>query len=244
MTIVAVIQARMGSARLPGKVLADVAGRSMLDRVCRRAQGATSLDRIVVATSVGDDDRPIVDACGRLGVACFCGSPNDVLDRYHRAAETQRADVVVRITADCPLIDPNVIDRVVQTFVEQRPDYAANTLRRRWPRGLDTEVFSADVLARASREATEAHQRTHVTPYFYEHPDLFRLVSVDGPEDLGDWRWTVDEPADLRFVCAVYGHFQGSDDTFDWRDVWRLIRQDPSLAEINRHVRQKPLTEE
>jgi len=241
MNVVAIIQARMASTRLPGKVLADIGGRSMLARVCRRVARAATVDRLVVATTVCPEDEVVVDECQRLAVACFRGSEHDVLDRYHQAVRTYEADAIVRITADCPLIDPNVIDLVVGEFLEERPDYAANTLRRTWPRGLDTEVTSAAALARADREATEPYQRVHVTPYIYQHPDRFRLLAVIGREDFSRHRWTVDVPADLDFIREIYRRFD--DDTFCWRQVLRLIAEEPALAGVNGHVRQKHLLE-
>lgn len=242
MNVVAIIQARMQSTRLPGKVLADIGGRSMLARVCDRVRRAATLDRLVVATSTWPNDQVIADECEHLAVACFRGSEADVLDRYHQAACAYRADAVVRITADCPLIDPGVIDRVVEGFLEYRPDYAANILQRTWPRGLDTEVMTADALARAWREATATHERTHVTPYIYGHPEWFRLHSVTGPGDYGDDRWTVDTPADLEFARAVHRQL-GDDETFCWQDVRQLVIRQPALAEMNRRVRQKELAE-
>jgi spore coat polysaccharide biosynthesis protein SpsF len=261
MKVVAIIQARMGSTRLPGKVLADIGGGPMLWRVCRRAEQAARVDQVVVATTVEPEDEQIVARCARWQVACFRGSARDVLRRYDEAAGAFGADAVVRITADCPLIDPGVIDLVVSTFLQETPNrvqkrgpaplcgrsssallYASNTLRRSWPRGLDVEVMTAAALARACREATQPYQRIHVTPYIYEHPDLFNLLAVDGPEDLGHWRWTVDWPEDLDFVRAVYGRLAGND-TFSWRDLQRLLLREPALAELNRHARQKRLVE-
>ncbi len=242
MKVVAIIQARMGSTRLPGKVLAEVGGRSMLYRVCNRVGRAALVDQVVVATTLGPDDEQIVAECGRMRVSCFRGSAEDVLDRYHKAAGAYQADVVVRITADCPLIDPHVIDLVVCAFLQRRPDYASNTLRRTWPRGLDTEVMTASALARACREAGRPYQRTHVTPYIYRHPRSFRLLPVTGPEDLGCNRWTVDWPEDLDFVRAVYRRL-AAEETLSWRRVQRLLVREPALAELNRHVRQRLFVE-
>jgi spore coat polysaccharide biosynthesis protein SpsF len=293
MKVVAIIQARMGSTRLPGKVLADIGGGPMLWRVCRRAEQAARVDQVVVATTVEPEDEQIVARCARWQVACFRGSARDVLRRYDEAAGAFGADAVVRITADCPLIDPGVIDFVVSTFLQELPGrgqratavsavpgsrgsywrdpsrtadtavahpesqgfhrfhprtmlqslfYASNTLRRSWPRGLDVEVMTAAALARACREATQPYQRTHVTPYIYRHPELFHLLAVEGPEDLGQWRWTVDWPEDLDFVRSVYRRLAGNE-TFCWRDVQRLLVREPSLAELNRHARQKRLVE-
>jgi spore coat polysaccharide biosynthesis protein SpsF len=247
MKVVAIVQARMGSTRLPGKVLADIRGRSMLWRVCQRTRCATLIDQVVVATTLEPEDRQILDECRRMQLACFRGSTQDVLDRYARAARIFRADIVVRITADCPLIDPQIIDLVVkrgrESFCGSAPLlYASNTLRRTWPRGLDTEVISAAALACADREATEPFERAHVTPYIHRHPELFQLVAVTGPEDLAHARWTVDLPEDLELVRAVYARLPNAD-SFSWRDVHRLLAQEPALAQLNRHVRQKQLVE-
>ena len=242
MKVVAILQARMGSTRLPGKVLLDLAGRTMLARVVRRVRRAPGIDEAVVATSVASGDDPIVEECRRLDVACFRGSEPDVLDRYYRAASALQADVAVRITADCPLIDPGESGRVIRAFLQRKPDYASNILCRTYPRGLDTEVMTAATLGRAWREATEPYQRTHVTPYVYQHPERFRLLSVTGEEDLSVHRWTVDSPDDLKLVRAVYLRMDG-EDTFCWRDVLRLLREEPWLGELNRHVRHKQLVE-
>jgi len=238
--VVAVLQARTGSTRLPGKVLADVAGRSMLARVCERLGRAGTIGRVIVATTTEPADRAVAAECARLGVPCFRGSEWDVLGRYHGAATSCGAEIVVRVTADCPLIDPEVVDRVVLAFLDARPDYASNTLERTWPRGLDTEVFPAAALARAHREARLPHEREHVTPHFYCGPQQFRLQPVTGPGRLGHLRWTVDTPDDLRLIRAIYARL-GPDGSFSWRDAARLFDREPQLAELNRHVRQKPL---
>jgi spore coat polysaccharide biosynthesis protein SpsF len=241
MRVIAIIQARMGSTRLPGKVLLDLAGGTMLARVVRRVRRARLIDAVVVATSTAPGDAPIVEECGWLGVACFRGCEADVLCRYHEAATAYEAEAIVRITADCPLVDPEVTDRVVRAFLDGRPDYASNVLRRTYPRGLDTEVMGASALARAACEAAEPYQRVHVTPYFYEHPERFRLVSVTGSQDLSGHRWTVDSPGDLAFARAVYERMDG--DGFSWHDVCRLLADQPQLADLNRHVRHKELVE-
>ncbi|NQT36569.1 MAG: glycosyltransferase family protein [Planctomycetes bacterium] len=245
--IVAIVQARMGSTRLPGKALCELGRRTMLGQVVARVGRAGSLDEVVVATTDLAGDDPLARHCAALGVACFRGSAEDVLHRYWHAAREYQADVVVRVTADCPLIDPGVLDDVVRRFLAEGPDYAANVLDRTYPRGLDTEVFSVETLRRAHREAELPYQRTHVTPYVYEHPERFALLSVSGPsvsggENPSHWRWTVDEAADLEFVRAVYAKMAPRDD-FTWRDVCRLLAEEPQLAEINGHVRQKRLEE-
>ncbi len=242
MKIVAVIQARMGSTRLPGKVLLPVGGRSILARVCRRTCRAELVDQVVVATSVNPLDDPIAAECQQLGLPCFRGSEEDVLDRYWWASQAYEADAVVRITADCPLIDPHLIDDVVQDGLLYWPDYAANVLQRTYPRGLDTEFATAGAMERAWNEAREPYQRAHVMPYFYQNPQSFRLCSITGSEDHSQHRWTVDSPEDLAFVRAVYDRMD-NDDGFAWTEALDLLAVEPELCEFNRHVRQKHLVE-
>ena len=239
---VAIIQARMGSTRLPGKVLADIGGRTMLGRVVARARRASTLDEVVVATSTLPEDEAVAREAARLGAPVFRGSEQDVLDRYHEAAREFRADVVVRITSDCPLIEPEVVDRVGAEFARAAADYASNNMPQTYPRGLDVEVVTADALARAWREAREPYQRVHVTPYIYQHPELFRLLPVVAGRDYSGHRWTVDTPEDLAFVRAVYERL-GDSDLVSWRDVLALLEREPELAGLNRHVRQKALEE-
>lgn len=242
MKIVAIIQARMGSTRLPGKVLLDLVGEPMLARVVHRSRRATTLDEVVIATTTESRDEAIVRLCASRGWACFCGSEKDVLDRYYQAATNYHADVVVRITSDCPFIDPEMIDWVVGTFLDEEPDYAGNTLLRVYPRGVVPEVMTIAALAQAWREASAAYQRIHVTPYIYQNPDLFRLLAVKGETDYGDYRWTVDTPDDLEFARAVYTCLDNKD-TFGWLDVLQVLTQKPELMELNRHIKQKPLEE-
>jgi glutamate-1-semialdehyde 2,1-aminomutase/spore coat polysaccharide biosynthesis protein SpsF len=203
MSVVAIIQARMASTRLPGKVLADVAGAPMLVRVVERVARASRVDRVVVATSRSAADDPVADLCASRGVACFRGDEQDVLDRFYRAAAEHAASVVVRITADCPLIDPEIIDRVVDTHLRERADYTSNVDRRTYPDGLDVETMSFAALERAWRDARLPSEREHVTPFLRTSP-LFTRASVESDVDLSHRRWTVDSALDLQFVCAVY----------------------------------------
>lgn len=240
MRIVAIIQARMGSTRLPGKVLKDLAGETVLARVVNRTQRAKLLHDVVVATTDKPADDRIVQECARLEIACFCGDEADVLDRYYRAAQRFAADVIVRITSDCPLIDPEITDKTIAAFLESRPDYASNTLVRTYPRGLDTEVISFGALGRAWREARKPHEREHVTPYIYQHPAEFKLLSVTEDADYSGHRWTVDAPEDLEFVRAICARFKDYP-SFLWRDVLDLLDREPEVMELNRSVPQKRL---
>lgn len=229
----------MGSTRLPGKVLMPVLGRPMLWHVVRRTGQARLVDQVVVATTRGVADQAIVSLCEAEGWAWFRGSEEDLLDRYYQAALSYQAGIVVRITADCPLIDPAVVDQVVAAFLQAQPlDYASNTLPpRTFPRGLDTEVLSFGALARAWQEDTNPAWREHVTPYIYKNPGKFRLRSVAGAEDYSALRWTVDREEDLAFVRTVFAHFGTW--RFTWQEVLQALADHPEWLAINRHVRQK-----
>jgi spore coat polysaccharide biosynthesis protein SpsF len=240
MKTVAIVQARMGSTRLPGKVLQDLAGEPMLARVVNRTCRAKTLQEVVIATTTNVVDDVIVKLCEARGWSWFRGSEEDVLDRYYHAAKKYQADFIVRITSDCPLIDPEVIDHVVQEFLERQPevDYASNTWpRRTFPRGLDTEVMRMDVLERAWREDRNPAWREHVTPYIYRNPDRFRIHNVVSSVDYSAMRWTVDTQEDLAFVRKIYDYF--GHDRFSWREVLKVLEEHPEWVEINRGVRQK-----
>jgi len=237
---VVIIQARMNSSRLRGKVLADIAGQTMLARVVRRATRASTIDQTIVATTNNPDDDVIARECERLGVDCIRGAEEDVLDRYYQAAQATHAAIVVRVTADCPLIDPELIDQVVMALRTSRADYASNTQTRTFPRGLDVEAFTRDALERAWREAQEPWQRAHVTPYIYQHPEIFHLQALAGTADHSALRWTVDTAADLALLREIYRRISEND---GWHAVLALVERNPELAAINRHVTQKPLEE-
>lgn len=232
----------MGSTRLPGKVLIDLGGESVLARVVRRLRRADLVDEIAVATTTSAADNAIVSECEHFSVAVFRGQENDVLDRYYQAAHWVNADAIVRITSDCPLIDAELTDNTIRAFIDCKPDYASNALQRTYPRGLDTEVISCDALTRAWQEARFSYQRAHVTPYIYENPDRFHIVPVRGDADYSDLRWTLDTPEDLTFIRAIYERMD-NDDSFSWRDVLALLESEPQLTELNREVRQKALQE-
>jgi spore coat polysaccharide biosynthesis protein SpsF len=238
MRVVGIIQARMGSTRLPGKVLRPLAGEPMLARCVSRLLHARTLDEVVVATTTGPEDDAIVDECRARGWAWFRGDCDDVLDRYYRAARQFYADVVVRVTSDCPLLGPWLVDDVVRAL--DGADLASNVIpRHTWPRGLDAEAVRMDALERAWREDHDPATREHVTLYIKRHPELFRLVAVNNDEDLSEMRWTVDTPEDYAFATRVYEHF--GHDRFSWHEVLALVRAHPEIEALNRHVAQKPL---
>ncbi len=222
----------MGSSRLPGKVLADLGGKPMLSYVVGRARAARRLDTLIVATSTADADDAIAAWCASAEVPCFRGDENDVLARYHAAAEAHGLDVIVRLTADCPLLDPGVIDHIVEEYLSGEFDYVSNTISPTYPDGLDTEVVRRSALDRAWREATLPSEREHVTPYIWKRPETFRLRNVARTPDLSHLRWTVDEPQDLEFVRRIYSHF-GFSPAFSAEEVLALLGREPSASDIN-----------
>lgn len=242
MNIVLIIQARVGSTRLPGKVLKDIEGMPMLMRVVNRVRLATLPNSVVVATSTELGDDAVAKLCAENDTVVFRGSELDVLDRYYNAAREFAADVVVRVTSDCPLIDPDILDRVIAAFLESKPDYASNALARTYPRGLDVEAVSMASLTRAWHEAKERYQRVHVTPFIYQNRDRFHCINIAADNDYSSYRWTVDTSADLDFVRTVYARM-GRSEPFGWREVIAMLECEPQLTAMNCGVSQKTLEE-
>ncbi|HZR65575.1 MAG TPA: glycosyltransferase family protein [Terriglobales bacterium] len=238
--VTAIVQARMGSNRLPGKVLMDLCGQTVLERVVRRLAKASSIGKVVIATSTQAQDDVVASECDRLRVACFRGDEQDVLGRYMQAAEQFHCEVLVRITADCPLIDPGVVDQVVTVYFENSPDLACNDLPATFPRGLDVEVFSIETLREADKVSGLGYQREHVTATMYERTDLFRIATVQAEQDFSHYRWTLDTAEDLELIREIYGHFGGRND-FRWREIIEFLKFNPHLLQINAHIRQKPV---
>ncbi|MDD5751484.1 MAG: glycosyltransferase family protein [Candidatus Peribacteraceae bacterium] len=234
MKTAAIIQGRMTSSRLPGKVLADVAGMPLLGHVIRRTLAADIFDTVLVATSTDPADDPIERFCRGQGIGCFRGSLENVLERYYQAALSVDAERITRLTADCPLLDPAVIRTVVQAFDPARYDYVSNALQRTYPDGLDTEVFSMAALTKARNEATLPSEQEHVTPYIHKHPHLFRIGHVTQEKNLSALRWTVDEPRDLAFVRTVFEKLGSG--IFGQKEVLALLETDPSLQKMNEGI--------
>ncbi len=234
--VLAVIQARVGSTRLPGKALLDLGGRPMISRVIDRAMAIPRVDQVVLATTERPEDDALADLAGRTGVPCVRGSVDDVLDRFHTAWRAHPAEAIARVTADCPLLDPEVSGRVVAEYLDNAgaADYASNVEPPSFPDGLDTEVFSAAALERAWREATRPSDREHVTPFLRRPESRFRRRNVLCAEDLSVHRWTVDEPRDLDFARAVYAALDPTGRRiFGMNDVLALLRERPELADVN-----------
>ena len=241
--IVAIIQARMGSERLPGKTLAEVAGKPLLQHVIERLARSRTLSEVVVATTSRIQDRPILALAQSLGIRAVAGSEDDVLARYMLAAIESRATVLMRVTGDCPLVDPELADTVVDAYYEHHVDYATNREEAGFPRGMDAEVFSRESFEKVFQEAVLPYEREHVTPYYYRHPEQFRIYQLDatGPFRRPDLRLCVDTEADLRLIRTLYERLAIQGNRFSLLDVIRLFEADPSLTEINAGVIQKSL---
>ena len=246
MTTVAIIQARMGSTRLPGKVLRVLGDRSVLAHVIGRAVAIDGVDAVVVATSTQATDDPVRDEALKQGVQVYRGSEHDVLARYYGAAVSARADIVIRITSDCPLLDPFLVAAMLKCFSEtlrggEPLDYMSNALERTYPRGLDAEIFSFASLEAANQSASAPYEREHVTPYLYQHPELFRIKAYTGERDLSRNRWTLDTPADLALLAAIYERLYKPGSIFSTAEVLTLLEEIPDLLTLNAHVQQKSL---
>lgn len=270
LNILVIIQARLSSSRLPGKVLLDIGGEPMLKRVVERARRAKLVDQVVVATTFDYRDDSLAEFCLTNRYPIFRGSQFDVLDRFYRTARAYGGDVVVRLTADCPLIDPQLIDETIMAFfgqksdeaqlatetsaqsihdtfrLEEACDFAATRLpppwKRTYPIGLDVEICSFEGLERAWKEADQPHQREHVMPFFYEKPGQFKTCILDHSPDYGTYRWTVDTAEDLALIREIYSRF-GNRDDFSWREVLVLFEKEPQLAQINAQVHHKNVRE-
>lgn len=241
MKTVITIEARMRSTRLPGKVLRPLLGEPMLARMIERLRRVRRADQIVVATTEHAADDPIVALARELDVSWHRGSEEDVLARVLDAARSVDADLIVETTADCPVIDPAVIDQLIHTFRTNQVDYCSNILTHTYPRGLDAQVFPTAILADVAARTQDPADREHVSLYIYEHPERYRLLNVASGLDARDagWRLTVDTPEDYQLIAAIYGELYPSNRRFGLDDILDLLHRRPDLATLNQHVRQK-----
>lgn len=238
--IVVIIQARLGSTRLPGKVLLPIGGRPMFSYQIERLRRCRRVDRIVVATTTQPADDALVNFCRSEGIDCTRGSESDVLSRYAQAAEAFGATVVVRITSDCPLLDPQLVDDAIDAFgADGSVDYLSNMIAPSWPYGMAVEVMSRKALDEAAQEAKDPAEREHVTPFIYWRPQRYRLKSLTRQPDLSAHRWTVDTPEDFKLVSLILTALHPQRPAFDMPDVLELLAAHPDWVEINRHVEQK-----
>jgi spore coat polysaccharide biosynthesis protein SpsF len=231
--ILAVLQARVSSTRLPGKVLKPILGEPMIMRQIERVRRSRLIDKLVVATSTEQSDDALEQACASHGVDCFRGNLDDVLDRFYMAAAGINPDFVVRLTGDCPLADPEIIDSVITLCRDGGYDYVSSALEPTFPDGLDVEAFRFSALSTAWREATLPSQREHVTPFIYNNPQMFRIGSLKGQENLSHLRWTVDESADFDLITTIYQTLYPHNNAFTTRDILALLGREPELATMN-----------
>lgn len=241
MKVVIINQARMTSTRLPGKVLKEVFSKPLLEYQIERLQRVKFADQIVVATTTNDTDQPIIDLCDRLSIPYYRDSEDDVLTRYHGAAIVHQADVIVRVTSDCPAIDPQVIDQVIQFYIDEYPkyDYVSNCLERTYPRGMDTEVFTFKALDEAFHQATAQQDREHVTPFIHQQTTKYQLGQVNYCEDQSNHRWTVDTSEDFELIRRIIEALYPLKPEFSLEDCLELLAQHPEWIVINKHIEQK-----
>jgi len=245
MLTVIIVQARMTSTRLPGKVLKVIAGRPMLSYQIERLRRVQHADQLVIATTINDADEAIVALCVSEGIAYTRGSEHDVLSRYDDAAAQFRATTVVRITSDCPLLDPEIVDSAITTYYEPTGcyDYVSNMIEPTYPCGMSVEVMSARALHEANAEAKDQQEREHVTPFIYWRPDRFRLKSLTIQPNLSHHRWTVDTPEDFLLVSHIIETLYPIRPKFTMSDVLELLAKHPDWESINRHVMQRDVTQ-
>lgn len=239
----AIIQARVSSTRLPAKALKKLPFNSdvtVLEQIIRRLKKSVQLNEIILATTTEKNDSSLVKIAAKEKIGCFRGSKEDVLSRYYLAAKEHNLDVIVRITGDCPCIDPEIMDSIIESHIKEKGDYASNTLERGYPHGLDVEVFNSGVLEKAHNKAKEKFEREHVTPYIYRNAH-YKLIKVKAPQHLHapDIRITLDTEEDYALLCAVYDYLYDKDESFNTKQIIDLFQQKPWLRLINKKIRQK-----
>lgn len=238
----ATIEARMRSSRLPGKVLLPVAGKPLLEHLVERLRRVPSLDEIVMATTIGGTDAPLVRLSSQLGIGCFRGSEQDVLGRVADAARTFQADVIVEITSDCPLIDPGIVERCIRKYLETGADYVSNALKPSYPMGMNAQVFARHTLEEVSRLTHDPADREHVSLYIYSHPEKYRLLNVAASQQhtRPKLRLTLDTIEDYEVISAIFGSLYTDKKDFDLSDILTFLDSHPEIAAINARVQQKP----
>ncbi len=234
--VLAIIQARLGSTRLPSKVLLDLAGKSTLEHVIERIGRCRRVTESMVATTINRRDLAIVKRCADLGVSVYCGCEEDPLERYYQATRLFGADHVIRIKADCPLIDPQIVDEAVRLHLESGADYTTNTLERTYPVGQDVEILTRETLERLWRTASLFSEREHITLYIAKHQDLFSIQHLKHDQDLSAKRWTMDNPEDYQLLRIIFENLYPVDPDFTMMDVLEFLSQEPELEELNAHI--------
>lgn len=241
MSVTAIIQARMGSSRLPGKILKEVNGKSLLLHQILRLRESKEINQLVIATTTEVQDDEIVSFCKKHDVLYYRGSEQDVLDRYYHTWMKFGGDLVVRLTSDCPLIDVEIVDQTINCYKKNTYDYVSNTIERTFPRGLDTEVFSSEVLVEIHKKATLPRDREHVTAYIYTHPEQFKIGSYKGQEDYSKYRWTVDTEEDFQLIKNMLEAFKGKENQLDLVNGVKIMENNPSWYYMNDFIEQKKI---
>lgn len=243
MKIVSTIEARMGSSRLPGKTLGEMAGKPMLELLIERLKRARKVDEIVVATTTEAEDEVITKLAERVGVKWFRGSSEDVLDRVLKAAKACQADIIVEMIGDNPLLEPQLVDEAIDIYLKGDYDYVSNAIKETYPDGLYVQVFSVETLDEVARLTNDPADRENVSLYIYEHPEKYRLYNMAATAEYHhpEYRWTVDTEADFQFVKAVYENLYYEKPTFAIADIMTLLAEKPELLKINAHIKQKPV---
>lgn len=234
--IVAIIQARVGSSRLPNKVMKYLEDKTVLEHVVSRVRTSRYIDEVIVATTIDKNNLPLVQLCSSQNIRIFCGSEDDVLDRFYQLAKLIHPDHIVRITSDCPVIDPEIIDLIIENHLRSNSDYTSNTILDSYPDGLDTEIFSFSALEKAWFEAKLSSEREHVTPYIKKHPDLFAIKSIVSEINYASKRWTLDTDSDFKFLTTVFSNLYNSDPIFGMSKILNLLDEQPALELINSNI--------
>lgn len=236
MEIISIIQARCGSTRLPNKVLLDLEGKTVLEHVINRVKGSRLISDVFVATTIKKIDLIIVKLCAELGVNVYCGSEDDVLDRYYQISKLVKPKHIVRITADCPVIDPKIIDQVIDLHIKENADYTTNTFGETFPDGEDVEVFSFESLKEASEKAKLSSEREHVAPYIRNNPGKFKHASLNYQDNLSNKRWTLDNQEDYEFLKIIFKNIYQQNPLFSMDDILEFLKKNPEIEKINNHI--------
>ena len=238
MKIGVIIQARMGSTRLPGKIMKKIEQKTVLEYVISSLENSKFIQEIIIATTKNKEDDIIEDKVKKLGKKIYRGSQDNVLERYTFAARENKLDVVIRITSDCPLNDVNIVDSIISEFIDKKPDYISNTIKRTYPRGMDCEVFSINALERAYTDAESDSDKEHVTPYIYKNPDKFKISHYCADEDKSKYRITLDVEEDFEVISFIIKEINNKSLDFSYESVIKII-EDSKIYTINQHVEQK-----
>lgn len=237
--VVAILQARTGSTRLPAKVLRKIKGKTLLELYVNRVKPSLLIDRIVIATTTNPQDDVIEQLAKKIGVDSFRGSENDLLDRYYQCAKKYNAHIVARITPDDPFVDYQVVDRAIRIFLDNDVDFVTNHFEPTFPEGLDVEVYSIDALKKSWEHAELLSEREHVFPYIQNHQDLFRIINFTQENDYSHLRWTIDHECDFKMTELIYDHLYDKKPVFLQADILKLLEVHPEIAQMNAHIKRK-----